>query len=49
MQLLFREDLFASRTKLSYEENFLEIANVETQTERSELQKNYTNSFIKLH
>ena len=49
MQLLFREDLFASRTKLSYEENCLEIANAETQTERSELQKNYTNSFIKLH
>ena len=37
MQLLFREDLFASRTKLSYEANCLEIANAETETERSEL------------
>ena len=39
MQLIFREDL--SRTKLSYEENCLEIEYAETETERSELQKNY--------
>ena len=41
MQLLFREDLFVSRTKLIYEANCLEIENAETETERSELQKNY--------
>ena len=41
MQLLFKEDLFVSRTKLSYEANCLEIENAETVTERSELQKNY--------
>ena len=41
MQLLFREDLFVSQTKLSYEANCLEIENAETETKRSELQKNY--------
>ena len=41
MQLLFREDLFVSRTKLIYEANCLETENAETETERSELQKNY--------
>ena len=41
MQLLFREDLFVSQTKLSYEAKCLEIENAETETERSELQKNY--------
>ena len=41
MQLLFREDLFVSRTKLSYEANCLEIENAEKETEKSELQKNY--------
>ena len=41
MQLLFREELFVSRTKLSYEANCLEIENAETETKRIELQKNY--------
>ena len=41
MQSLFREDLFVSRTKLSYEANCLEIEYAETETERSESQKNY--------
>ena len=41
MQLLFRKDLFVSRTKLSYEANCLEIENAEIETERIELQKNY--------
>ena len=41
MQSLFREHLFASRTKLSYEANYLEIQYTETGTERRELQKNY--------
>ena len=41
MQLLVREDLFVSRTKLSYEAKCLEIENAETEAERSELQKNY--------
>ena len=41
MQLLFREDLFVSQTKLSYEANCLEIENAEKKTERSELLKNY--------
>ena len=40
MQLLFREDLLISRTKLSYEANCLEIEYSETETERSEQQKN---------
>ena len=41
MQSVFREDLFVSRRKLSYEANCLEIKYAETETERSELQKNY--------
>ena len=41
MQLLFREDLFVSQTKLSYEAKCLETENAETEAERSELQKNY--------
>ena len=46
MQFLFREDLFVSQTKLSYEENCLEIENTETEmqngeTKRNELRKNY--------
>ena len=41
MQSLFREDLFVSRTKLNYEANCLEIEYAETETEISELQKNY--------
>ena len=41
MQSLFRKDLFVSRTKLSYEANCLEIEYAKTETERSELQKNY--------
>ena len=46
MQFLFREDLFVSQTKLSYEANCLEIENTETEmqngeTKRNELQKNY--------
>ena len=41
MQSLFREDLFVSRTKLSYEANCLEIEYAGTETERNELQKNY--------
>ena len=41
MQSLFREHLLVSRTKLSYEANYLEIEYAETGTERRELQKNY--------
>ena len=41
MQSLFREDLFVSRTKLSYETNCLEIEYAETETERNEMQKTY--------
>ena len=41
MQLLFREELFVSRTKLSYEANCLETENAETEAKRIELQKNY--------
>ena len=41
MQSLFREDLFVSRTKLSYEANCLEIEYAETETERNEMQKTY--------
>ena len=40
MQSLFREDVFASRTKLSYGANCLEIEYAETETKKSELQKN---------
>ena len=41
MQSLFREDVFASRTKLSYGANCLEIEYAETETKKSELQKNH--------
>ena len=41
MQSLFREHLFLSRIKLSYEANCFQIEYAETETERSELQKNY--------
>ena len=39
IQSLFREDLFVSRTKLSYEAKYLEIEYAELETERSELRK----------
>ena len=41
MQSLFREDVFVSRTKLSYGANCLEIEYAETETKKSELQKNH--------
>ena len=43
MQLLFREDVFVSRIKLSFEANYLEIKQAKTETERNELQKIYIN------
>ena len=39
IQSLFREDLFVSRTILSYEAKYLEIEYAELETERSELRK----------
>ena len=41
MQSLFTEDLFVSQTKLSYEANCIEIEYAETETMKSELQKNH--------
>ena len=41
MRSLFTEDLFVSQTKLSYEANCIEIEYAETETMKSELQKNH--------
>ena len=41
MQSLFTEDLFVSRTQLSYEANCIEIEYAETETVKRELQKNH--------
>ena len=41
MRSLFTEDLFVSRTKLSYEANCIEIEYAETETVKRELQKNH--------
>ena len=41
MRSLFTEDLFVSRTKLSYEANCIKIEYAETETVKRELQKNH--------